>query len=181
MNLACVITYNYLNKCLSHWILLSLNSFMSIICFLNIFMKISGSHYIQAYTVISYIHLFIICWKSPSKFCLSYLLLIPPFELTYWRLLTSVSDGFFGKEVGCFCFGCSKPKCEEWRGWARLPLRQRTSETASSDTWHSAFVSTHFGALRRILDLGDLLPPGKSYWWIELNPIVLVGKPNMVL
>jgi neuralized-like protein 4 len=84
----------------------------------------------------------------------------------------ALPDNFFAPaaDVVCFCVGCCKVRGEEPykkrgdpprefstpQGWVRFPLK-----VTSRPSWHVAYHGTRLAFLRKILDHGQLLPPGK--------------------
>lgn len=87
------------------------------------------------------------------------------------RLKTSLGlpSGYFRKEASCYCNGCNSllrnlGKSDIPSGWILIPLRKRGGDSQVSnvtDTWHVAYLTTHIGNIRRILDLGQVILPGE--------------------
>lgn len=94
------------------------------------------------------------------------------------KTLLGFPDGYFQKDlIVCYCETCHKIRGDEpyFRkgdppkdfalpfGWCRFALKLTTKAENScvQDKWHVAFHGTKIGAVRRILDNGELLPIGQ--------------------
>ncbi|XP_018574763.1 neuralized-like protein 4 isoform X2 [Anoplophora glabripennis] len=101
--------------------------------------------------------------NSPMK-CCSY-----KDECDNFKKKLLLPDNYFiADEHICFCQNCYKVKCSETEkdnyllGWVKFPLKNVAN--ISTDKWQTAFYFTKLGAIRCILDRGQLLTKGQSEW-----------------